>query len=110
MELLAPFLFGKKMNLSTAISSGLLAVGTTVVKNSKTYLKSVALTGDGTNQATLIVYDNATTATGTVLAKLKTNAVGMTSSMEYSYPLRAEHGIVVVVSGTGAEAIVSFDA
>jgi len=98
------------MNLSTAVSSGLLAAGTTVVKNSKTYLKSISLTGDGTNPATVSVYDNASTASGKVLVKLKTNAVGMTSSMEYSYPVKAENGITVEVVGTGAEAIVTFDA
>lgn len=97
------------MNFPSAKSSGLLSVGTNVVKAGKTYLKSIALTGDGTNQATVVLYDNASSASGTVLAKLKTNAVGMTTEMEYVYPIRAEFGIVATVSGTGAEAIVSFD-
>lgn len=98
------------MNLPSAKSSGLLAVGTNVVKAGKTYLKSVSLTGDGTNQATLVVYDNASADTGTVLAKLKTNAVGMTSEMEFVYPVKAENGLVAVVSGIGAEAVLTFDA
>jgi len=96
------------MNLSTAVSSGLLAVGTTVVKNSKTYLKSVTVVGNATDLAQVVVYDNASTASGKVLAKQQTVADAV--SIVFTYPVKAEAGLVVVVTGTGAEAIVTFDA
>lgn len=98
------------MNLPTAKSSGLLAAGTNVVKAGRTYVKSVSLTGDGVNAATLVVYDSSAAASGTVIAKLFAGISGVTNEMTYTYPVRAENGIVAVVSGTGAEAIVTFDA
>jgi hypothetical protein len=96
------------MSCPTALSSGLLAAGTTTVVSRKSYLNSVVVVSDGTNAATVVVYDN-TAASGTVLAKATTPTSG-TTHLVFDAPIRASIGITVVVSGTGAEAIIHYDA
>jgi hypothetical protein len=91
----------------TSKSSGLLAAGTTAVKASKTYLNAVTAVGDGTNVATVTVYDNASAGSGTVLWK---GVVLHTFSVSFANPVRAELGITVVVAGTNSGAVIHYDA
>lgn len=72
--------------------------------------KVVALTvlTDGTNDATAIVYDNATTNSGTVLAKLIVAGESRSGSLLVDCGILANRGIYLAVSGTGAEAIVHY--
>lgn len=73
-------------------------------------LGSVILEGDGTNAAYVILYDNATGASGTVLAKLmlKANSGDMTISFENHAGIVAQNGIYADVNGTGAAFIVHY--
>lgn len=78
-------------------------------------LKSVILEGDGTNAATVILYDNASAASGTVLAKLLLSAVGtatdkvpMYAAFESKDGIECNNGIYADVTGTGAAYIVHF--
>lgn len=97
------------MSRSTALSSGLLAAGTTTLVSRKSFLNSVSVNSDGTNAATVVVYDN-TAGSGKVLAKLVTGTSG-TLSMTFNCAVRADIGITVVVSGTGTpQAVVTYDA
>ena len=96
--------------MSTARSSGILATGsTTTIQTGKSILSSVAVISDLTNTATVIVYDN-TAGSGTVLAKLKAPAGVGVASIAFTTPLAGDIGLTVVVSGTGAEAIVTYGA
>lgn len=98
------------MSNPSAISSGSLAVGTTVVSSRKTLLNSVSVVGGGVAAGSVVVYDNASAASGTILASLQTDAIGRTSSIVFVYPVRADNGLTVVVAGAGATAVVTFDA
>ena len=98
------------MSNSTALSSGLLAAGTTTVIARKSMLSGLTVISDGTNAATATVYDNASAASGTILAKAVANATMPTAHVDGTSRVRADNGITVVVSGTGSGAIVYYDA
>ena len=97
--------------MATAITSGSLT-GTTTLLTGRAFLNSVHLFGDGTNAATVTIYDN-TAGSGTIIAKLVLPAATATALYEDfvpNKPIRGDTGLTVVVSGTGASAIVSFGA
>lgn len=73
-------------------------------------LTSVILTGDGTNAATLLVYDNASAASGTLLASLSVDAGLVYESFCPHFPIDALNGIYIDIGGTGASAIVHYQA
>ena len=98
------------MSTSSSIASGAIGPGTVTVVNRKSLLNSFALTGDGTNAATAIIYDNASAASGKVLASLRVLAGGETVHQEFTYPIRADEGLTVIVTGIGAVATVAYDA
>jgi hypothetical protein len=95
------------MSLPGAKSSGLMAAGTTAVKAAASRLNSVVALGDGTNVATVTVYDNPSAASGTVLFKA---VVLHTFAVSFANPIKAELGLTVVVSGTNSGAVISYDA
>lgn len=72
-------------------------------------LMGLQVIGDGTNAATAILYDNASAASGTVLAKVIVDA-GLT----YEELVIGEEGIVcnngiyLDIGGTGAEAVIQY--
>lgn len=98
------------MGRPTALSSGAIAPGTVTVAARRSFLNSVSLTGDGTNACTLVVYDNASTETGKILASLRVGAAGATGHLEYPAAVRADNGLTVVVTGTGAVGVITYDA
>lgn len=74
-------------------------------------LTGLILEGDGTNAATVVLYDNASTASGTILYKMMLKA----SSNDLVYPavipdggIDCLNGIYADVTGTGAAYIVHF--
>ncbi len=70
-------------------------------------LKSVILEGDGTNACSVILYDNASAASGTVLAKLLLPASStMCIVFENANGIIANSGVYADVAGTGAAYIV----
>lgn len=72
-------------------------------------LRGIMAEADGTNAATIIVYDNATAASGTILAKIVVDA-GLT--YECLLPpggIVANAGLYLSLSGTGAAAVVLYD-
>ena len=84
-----------------ARSSGLLSAGTTTVSNTANTLSGVIVLSDTVNTATITVYDNASAASGTVLAKLTATVNTGANSLALVTPIRAENGLTVVVAGTG---------
>jgi len=76
------------------------------------YLHAVQLISDGTNDPKVILYDDPDSADGTVLVEMSfdISASGLfTQSFILSKPVRCDHGIWVVPTGTGATAIVYYE-
>lgn len=71
-------------------------------------LCGVILLADGTNAATLIIYDNASAASGTVLAKLSVDAGTTESQIQLPIPVVCNNGIYCDVGGTDAAYIVYY--
>lgn len=84
-----------------ARSSGLLNSGTTVVSSGAQTLSGVIVLSDSVNPATITVYDNASVASGTILARLTATVNTGANSLALVTPIRAENGLVVSITGTG---------
>ena len=84
-----------------ARSSGLLNSGTTVVSSGAQTLSGVIVLSDSVNPATITVYDNASAASGTILARLTATVNTGANSLALVTPIRAENGLVVSITGTG---------
>lgn len=70
-------------------------------------LASILLLTDGSNDATLTVYDN-TAASGKIVRKFKVLASEEFGGTILPYPIYMENGIYVAVSGTGATYIIDY--
>lgn len=94
--------------MQPATSSDLLSADTAVVAR-RCLLRSLVVLADGTNAATVTIYDNATSAAGKVLAKVIVDA-GLTyeSFSPSEYGVEASNGLFADVSGTGAAYIVYY--
>lgn len=82
---------------STSIGSGSLTVGNYFIFNGKGLLNSIEV-DPGTE---ITVYDSNTTPTGKILAHV-VNAGTSSILASYNRAVRAELGLIAVVSGTGA--------
>lgn len=91
--------------MATAISSDLLTTTTTVVSFGS-YLNSIQVLTDGTNAATVTVFNN-TAASGVVVAKIIVPGASSYNGISFHVPVRCDIGITVQVSGTGAAAIIT---
>lgn len=79
-----------------------------VIAKGKNYLRGATLLTDGSNTATLIVYDNTTTS-GTILHKVVVVAPADRNNVTlFEYPVKAETGLSAAVTGTGATYIVYY--
>lgn len=90
-----------------AKSSGLKAASAAIVSGPG-LLRGLMVEADGTNAATVIVYD-AASATGTELAKIVVDATLTYESVVFESGISADTGIYLSISGTGAKAIVLYD-
>lgn len=98
------------MGSPTSVSTGVLAVGTTVITNGHDFVNSLELVSDGTNAATMTVYDN-TAGSGKILSILTVGATSVPAVFfNYSRALRCELGLTVVIAGTGAQGFVNHGA
>lgn len=88
---------------AVAKSSGALT-GATTLRTGKAHLFGVLVGTDGTNDATVTAYDN-TSAAGTVLFSAVVPGATGAFNFDLTAPVRADNGLHVVVSGTGASAI-----
>jgi dienelactone hydrolase len=93
--------------MASATTSGLktadaaIAVGVNRVN-------TLTILTDGTNAATVVLYDNPSAASGTVLAKGICIGADRTLHMVFENPVKASTGIYADVTGTGAEYIVTY--
>lgn len=88
-------------------SSGLKTADAAIKAGPGTLVGFTVLT-DGTNTATLILYDNPSAASGTVLGKMIVVGADRFDHIEFSSHRLASTGIYADVTGTGAEYIVYY--
>lgn len=88
-------------------SSGLKSADTAIMTQPGK-LTSLIVCADGTNAATAVLYDNASAASGTVLAKVIVDAGATQEHVSFDYPIDCLQGIYLDISGTGAECIVHY--
>jgi hypothetical protein len=94
---------------TSALSSG-LKTGAGVISPIKARVNGIVLIGDGTNPYTVTLYDNATAATGRILAIAAANTGQVQHTMLFVSPLLVENGIYASTSGTGGSFIVYYGA
>lgn len=91
-------------------TSGDLITASAVVSANPGRLRGVQALADGTNAATIIIYDNATAASGRILAKIIVDATLTEAGAAIpSGGVVALNGLYASMSGTGAACIVYFD-
>ena len=92
--------------MASSRSSGLNTADAAIAVG-RNRINAVTLIG-GSTASSVILYDNASAASGTVLAKLtQATNLGMTHVL-FENPVFAENGIYADVDGTGAEYIVYY--
>lgn len=95
------------MQMLVSQSSGLLTADGAISATS-CYLTSIMVGADGTNAATVILYDNASAASGTVVAKIIVDAGATAETMTFDSPVQCNNGLYLDIGGTGAEVVVHF--
>ena len=71
-------------------------------------MTSVHIITDGTNNAKVILYDNASAASGTVLFEMTVIGGDNYGSKSWVFPVEFINGIYADVSGTGASYIIEY--
>lgn len=89
-----------------SMGSGQLSESSQVVAGN-VYLTAMTVLTNGTNDATVILYDS-TAASGKVLAKVWLPGGLYADRVTWTYPVRALNGIYASVSGTGASVLVEY--
>ena len=93
---------------TSAVSSGILSSSAVVVAR-PARLTDLAVFTNGTNAVTVILYDNATAASGTVIGKIIVPGSAYSGGLVIPVPVKAASGIYCSISGTGGSAIVFYD-
>lgn len=88
-------------------SSGLKSVDAAIATTGGALTGVLVLT-DGTNDATIVVYDHASAASGTVLFKGKVAGASNFGGATFEVPLRYSNGVYADVTGTGANYIIYY--
>ena len=96
----------------TAQSSGLKTTGTFQIFTGRGVISAVHAISDGTNVATVTLYDNAAGDTsGNILAKVNGSVTTGSNGAIWTTPIRCDTGLTMVVAGTGTpQGIVYFGA
>lgn len=79
-----------------------------VIYNGPCALKSVIMIGDGTNAATAIIYDNASAASGKIVAKVYVDAGLVYESFCENGGIVCNNGLYLDIGGTGAECFINY--
>lgn len=93
--------------MASSRSSG-LKTSDAVIQTGRNRINAITLLGDGTNAASLIVYDNASAASGLVVAKVTALATTRFTYVIFENPVVVEDGIYADVTGTNAEYIIYY--
>lgn len=97
------------MSGTTCISSGLQSASTSIYTGRGT-LNAVTVISDGTNAATVTIYDNAIAASGNVLSVVTISGGMDGQTVAWNLAVRCLNGLYCSVAGTGCQAIVYYGA
>ncbi len=93
--------------MATSISSG-LKTADALIATGRNRINGIILNGDGTNAASVVIYDN-TAASGKVVDKVVLGAGHVHGDQHiFTNPILCEHGIYADVTGPGAEYVVFY--
>lgn len=92
--------------MASSISSGVLNADT-LIFTGKNRVNAITVITDGTNAATLDLYD-ATTGSGTIKVKGKCVGANLVNHILFENPVVFDTGIYADVTGTGASFIVFY--
>jgi hypothetical protein len=92
--------------MASSISSG-LKTADGIIFAGRNRINAITLIG-GSTASSVILYDNASAASGTVLAKATQATSGVTTHIIFENPVFAQDGIYADVTGTSAEYIVYY--
>ncbi len=92
------------MSTSYSISSDELTADATIY-DGYTLLAAVLVITDGTNDATVILYDN-TAASGTMVFEAVVAGANDAELFNFTHPVKCSTGLHLDISGTGASCIV----
>ena len=81
-------------------SSGVITSTTALVVGSGDYYGMVAVSKTSVVVTTLILYDNASAASGAIVDAITISGTSLTSSSNYSKPRKFVNGLYVVVNNT----------
>ena len=107
VALLIVFFTGGMAFAMSLTSSGEVTSSSAVVAQ-KCLFGGILILTDGTNDATIIAYDNASAASGDKIWEAKITGVDNYGGGILPHPIRCTNGIYVTVSGTGASCIVFY--
>jgi len=95
--------------MASSRSSG-LKTADAVIATGRNRVNAITLFSDGTNACSVLVYDNASAASGTEVGKVSIGAASLktTEHVIFENPVTCENGIYADVTGTGAGYIVYF--
>jgi len=71
-------------------------------------LAGVNILTDGSNNATVILYDNASAASGTKVYEGEVVAANLYGGRNFIFPIRCHNGLYLDITGTGASVIVDY--
>lgn len=96
------------MGAENHVKSSYELTSSAIVHTGSCVLWSVLAITDGTNAATVIIYDN-TEATGNKLAEFVVPGASQYGGRNWIMPVGAKIGLYAAISGTGASCIVEYD-
>lgn len=72
------------------------------------WITGIQVITDGTNDAKLIIHNNATAASGTVVVEKSTVGASLSSSRDLAFPVFCHNGIYATISGTDASYVIEY--
>ena len=105
--LIVLFLVTPALGFQGAKSSGEKTSDTAIMAGPG-YITAVYVITDGSNNAKVILYDNASAASGTVMLEMTVVASDNYGGRSWVFPAEFFKGIYVDVSGTGASYIIEY--
>lgn len=102
------FLFASLANAQVGLRTSGVKAADAVILAVRGYFYGIEIITDGTNSAAVIVYDNATAASGTVVFKGTVPGASNFGGALFIQPVEMFNGIYVDMTGTGMNYIVYY--
>ena len=95
------------MNFQESIGSGEKTVDA-IIKSGLCWITAIEVITDGTNDARVILYDNASAASGEVIWESTIAGGDNFGGKNWIFPRKCNHGIYADINGSGASYIVEY--